>query len=74
MKDGQTGRRLCNCFPKEAGACPGGAFFSDGLGAENTPTCLSQIIKSGRWTEGGSKIVSGDCDSFYFVCSEGLLY
>lgn len=52
----QTGRRLCNCFPKEAGACPGGAFFSDALGAENT--CLPQIIKSGRWTEGGSKIWS----------------
>lgn len=70
----QTGRKLCNCFPKEAGACPGGAFFRDALGAENPLTCLPQIIKSRRWTEGGSKIVSGGCDSFYFICCEVLLY
>lgn len=68
----QTGRRLCNCFPKEAGACPGGAFFSDALWTENTffPKSLSQ--------EDGLKEVK-NCfrclfHSFYFICSELLLF
>lgn len=68
MKDGKLGEGFVTVFLKEADACPGGAFFSDTGGAENTG--LPQIIKSGRWTEGRSKIVSGGCHSFCVICSD----